>query len=337
MSLKIDQGLFSLDFTDYHAILGVPVDADLKDIRKRYLNVARRLHPDSCVTEDEADRQRAAEYLSKLVNPAYEKLSQERNYTEYCILLRLKGQQALKQQDTVVLIGEPARKLAAASDIDNAYRAALNDLATRQYQTLQQSIDLIGQISELNLVFLMRKESRGESGIPQLNKTPVTGAAGTATAASNGKPSAPATSAPVTTREDVIAAYLRRAQDYETKQNFQKAILELRDAMRIDPMNSQCQSRMGMLYLKTNQPKMAKFHFDKALQLNPKDELAIDGKRKLEGASVAAKPNAKPTAKAGKPPDPKAGKPAAQGGKPAPKGKPDSGGGLFGLFGGKKK
>ena len=28
MSLKIEQGLFNLDFMDYHAILGAPVDAD---------------------------------------------------------------------------------------------------------------------------------------------------------------------------------------------------------------------------------------------------------------------------------------------------------------------
>jgi preprotein translocase subunit Sec63 len=47
MSWKIDRGLFKYDFIDYHAILCVSVDADVKDIRKRYLKIARRLHPDS--------------------------------------------------------------------------------------------------------------------------------------------------------------------------------------------------------------------------------------------------------------------------------------------------
>jgi curved DNA-binding protein CbpA len=134
MSLKIEQGLFNLDFTDYHAILGVPVDADMKEIRKGYLKVARRLHPDSCAKDAESDRQRAAEFLSKLVNPAYEKLSQEKNYSEYCVLLRIKGQQALKQQETVLLIGEPAQKLAASNDIDNFYRITLSKLAEQQYE-----------------------------------------------------------------------------------------------------------------------------------------------------------------------------------------------------------
>jgi len=35
---KIDSGLFQFDFTDHHAVLGVPIDADFKDIRKRYQN-----------------------------------------------------------------------------------------------------------------------------------------------------------------------------------------------------------------------------------------------------------------------------------------------------------
>ena len=51
MSLKIDRGLFKYDFIDHHAILCVPVDADVKDIRKRYLQIARRLHPDSSAIE----------------------------------------------------------------------------------------------------------------------------------------------------------------------------------------------------------------------------------------------------------------------------------------------
>lgn len=53
MSFKIKSGLFKFDLTDHHAILGVPVDADFKDIRKRYLQIARRLHPDSCGAKTE--------------------------------------------------------------------------------------------------------------------------------------------------------------------------------------------------------------------------------------------------------------------------------------------
>lgn len=332
MSLKIDQGLFNLDFTDYHAILGIPVDSDIKEIRKRYLAIARRLHPDSCATENEADRQRAAELLSKLVNPAYEKLSQEKNYNEYCILLRLKGQQALKQQETVVLTGELSRQLASSPDIDVSYRTALRELAEKQYKQLSQALEISGQISELNLVYLMRKESRGEAigARRAAASSATTSPQGSVGASTIPRSAAPTQSRPPQappTRDALVAGYLRRSQEFEAKQNFPRAILELRDAIKLDPTNSDCHSRLGMIYLKTNQNTMAKIHFNKALELNPQDAVALDGKSRLEASSGSQTTTSKSDTK-GKL-DPR---------KSAAKGKPDDkGGGLFGLFGGKKK
>lgn len=335
MSFKVELGLFSLDFTDYHAILGTPVDAEAKDIRKRYLTIARRLHPDSCATESKTDRQLASEYLSKLVNPAYEKLSQEKNYIEYGVLLRLKGQQALKQQETIVLTSDFARRLAAASDLDTSYRAALRELAEKQYQHLDHSLELIGQISELNVVYLMRKESRGESINPPKPLNLDNGSPSTANRSSAASPAAKPAAAPAT-RESLVAAYLRRAQEFEAKQDFTGAMRELREALKIEPTSHECHSRMGLIYVKTNQITMAKIHFNKALELNPQDAIALEGKQKLESPNSkgAAK---KPDSKGGKP-DPKAkvnpqGKPSLKNGKPDAKG----GGGLFGLFGSKKK
>ena len=74
MSFQIDRGLFKFDFTDYHAVLGVSVDADVKEVRKQYLKIARLLHPDSSKSNDEAEKQQANMLLTKLVNPAYEQL-----------------------------------------------------------------------------------------------------------------------------------------------------------------------------------------------------------------------------------------------------------------------
>ena len=52
MLLKIDGGLFIYDFIDHHAILCVPVNAEFPEIRKRYLQIARHLHPDSSKVVD---------------------------------------------------------------------------------------------------------------------------------------------------------------------------------------------------------------------------------------------------------------------------------------------
>lgn len=316
MSFNIEQGLFNFDLTDYHAILGVPVDAEAKDIRKRYLAIARRLHPDSGAAESEIDRQRASEYLSKLVNPAYEKLSQERNFTEQQVLLKLKGQQALRQQDTIVLISDNARRLAGTGDIDQTYRAAIRELAEQQYQALDQTIERIGQMSELNLVYLMRKQGQVD---PQSARPGATqSSAARKPAARPGQPPAPP---PPPTRESIVASNLRRAQDYEAKNDFASAIRELREALQLSPTNAVCHSRLGVVYMKLKQETMAKIHFNQALKLNPQDAIAIEGKRRLDLASAQASASPQKT-----PP------------KTSPKAPPkdDKSGGLFGLFGKKK-
>ncbi|TAF42574.1 MAG: molecular chaperone DnaJ, partial [Oscillatoriales cyanobacterium] len=55
MSFEMTKGLFKFDFTDQHAILGVPLDAEFNDIRKRYMKIVRRLHSDTCPFENQAD------------------------------------------------------------------------------------------------------------------------------------------------------------------------------------------------------------------------------------------------------------------------------------------
>ena len=51
------QGLFKFDFTDHYAILGVSLDAEFAEVRKRYMKLARRLHPDTCPLENETDKE----------------------------------------------------------------------------------------------------------------------------------------------------------------------------------------------------------------------------------------------------------------------------------------
>ena len=90
--MRLDQGLFKLDFNDHYAVLGLPMDADGKVVRKRYLQIARKLHPDSMSGASEDVVRKASDTLSKLVNPAYETLSQEKSSNEYQIVLKMRGQ-----------------------------------------------------------------------------------------------------------------------------------------------------------------------------------------------------------------------------------------------------
>ena len=90
------------------------------------------------------------------------------------------------------------------------------------------------------------------------------------------------------------------------KNNHAKAVLELRDALQLEPRNGSCHALLGAVHLKQGQGTMARIHFDKALDFEPTNAIALEGKKQLEKN------------KKNKPGD------------------DNAGGGLFGLFGKKK-
>jgi len=316
MSLKIDRGLFKYDFIDHHAVLCVPVDADVKDIRKRYLQVARRLHPDSNASATPTEKKLASELLSKLVNPAYEHLSAERTRTEYMIVLSQMGKRLVQDSASIELTTDLARQLAAAPNIDHLYKTAIAKVAETQFNSLQQVIPIIAQISELNLVYLMRSAGKAFSAPPPAPK---------ATPSSNTPPNtAAAPPPPPPAKEDsAVEQYLRRAQTLIDKNQFAQAKVELQDALKLSPKSSRCHSLIGLVYLKQNQLKMAKIHFENALKLDPNDQIALSWKPKIDKALGQQSSGSKVTS------------PSKTGATEPDK---SGGGGLFGgLFGGKKK
>lgn len=309
--MNIDQGLFKLGFADHHAVLGISVDADSKESRKRYLRIARRLHPDSLTAASEEEKQQASELLSRLVNPAYETLCQEKPAAEHALVLRMKGQQLSQQQASIELASETARALLAASNVDYTYTTEIKALAEKQYENLDEFFDITGQISELNLVYLMRK-----AGAPATQK--VAPAQPNPVAAGTTPPSSVATPAATPTRrykETILEGYLNRARELEQKQAYSKAIMELREALRTYPDNADCHSQLANVYLKAGQSTMARIHATRALELNAGDEVAQGVQKQLEKSAPAAK---------------------TRGGTGSDQSGKSSRGGLFGFFGGKK-
>ena len=106
----INEGLFKLDVTDHHAILGFSLAEDPKKVRTRYLKVARRLHPDSLSDASDEQKAIANEILSKLVNPSYKVLSQEKSIKEHNIALKMKQQQLVAQPSLLSVKSESAKK-----------------------------------------------------------------------------------------------------------------------------------------------------------------------------------------------------------------------------------
>jgi curved DNA-binding protein CbpA len=303
--MRLDQGLFKLEFDDHHAVLGVPITADANVVRKRYLAIARRLHPDSLSTNSEADTQQASELLSKWVNPAYKALSQEKSCTEHQLLLKLKGQSLQRSSTPPAVSSEVAQGLFKAAQIETAYRQAVNTIAIDQYGQLDQVIPIIGQLSELNLVYLYRTgqgtgASHSSAASTQPSKTP---------AGANPASTAP----PRRTQAAIVESYINRAQEFERDRDYSRAVLEMREALKTYPNSAKCHSYLASLYLKAGQATMARVHAKRALDIHPQDDMAQAIQARLDKRPPATNPSSR-TAKSS-----------------------ESGGGFFGLFGGKKK
>lgn len=323
MSFDFNQGLFKYDFIDHHAILGMPLDSSAGEIRKRFLKIARRLHPDICQA---ADKSKAEALLSKLVNPAYAKLSNERERDEYGILLKMMGQRLVQDGNAVSLRSHAAKQLLQGGALDAAYKNTLDRLAQTQYDDLSQTLETISAISELNLVYLLRKER--ESGGVRNAPKPVNPAP--KVAQSPATPPVQA-SASTSTQNPYVEQYCNRASALIQKNDLNSLMMarkELQEALKLDPNSSLAHGLMGRLYLTQNQLKpstayvtLAKQHVTQALRLNPGEAIALEARKQLNQLIAnTGQPRQETGAKTPKKPEPK------------------SNGGLFGgLFGGKKK
>ncbi|MEM7066671.1 MAG: DnaJ domain-containing protein [Cyanobacteria bacterium P01_B01_bin.77] len=318
--MQVNRGLFKLDLVDHHAILGVPLDADAKQVRKRYLKIARKLHPDSLRDATDDQKQQASELLSKLVNPAYEVLSQEKSSVEHKVSLKLKGQQLQQQPTLLSLSTEPSKQVAGSNNVDYAYSSALKPLVLEQYESLDTVVDAIGEISELNAAYVMRqggapapaKDDDKPPTVIEGTGSETTGESGTVTVMSARE-----------RRAQLIESFINRAKEFEYKGNFSRGIIELREAVKAHPQNPRCHAELGRLYMRSKQLKMAGIHTKRALELDPDNQTAAEVKSKLDAYAK----------RMGKNPPPDA--PTSKRSSKSPK-KPS--GGLFGsLFGGKKR
>ncbi|MEG4963868.1 MULTISPECIES: tetratricopeptide repeat protein [unclassified Microcoleus] len=292
MSFEMTKGLFKYDFIDQHAILGIPLDAEFNDIRKRYMKIARRLHSDTCSFEDPADKDWANQFLSKVVNPAYNKFSKESDRKEYNLLLATISKRLVKEQAKMQIESAAAKQLATAQNWEEAYKTAVNKLALKQYESVEETQQAIDQISELNMVYLLRKERLGGGGVAAGSSAKATTPTSTEkTAAATPATATPAAPPPpkVEPPDSQTAAYCRRAQGFMDSKNYAKASLELREALKRDPKHSQAHAMLAMCYLEQNQATMAKLEMNKALASNPEEPTALEVKKKLEQASAKAK------------------------------------------------
>ena len=336
MSFEIKYGLFKLNITDHHAILGASLDANPQKIRLHYLKIAQKLHPDKC-RSDPNKAKAAGAILSKLVNPAYEQLSRKNAFAEHQLVLTQIGRRLAENKAKVTVTSELARELLKAGDsAELVYSKLLKKLTNEQYKSLDEVKQQLGEISELNLVYLMLKSDRAlkdyatHKAYPKGNRA-VEGGSQQATAIDNQTVSQQATVAKSSTTETTsteepstesrVTAFVNRAQQYITKGEYDRAIQELRDALRIESNHGVAHAVMGKVYLHKKQLTMAKVHISKACKADPHNKVVMESKKILNKMTTVANKSK-----------------VSDSGSAKDSGSKSTGGGFFsGLFGSKKK
>lgn len=273
--IQLDRGLFQFDFTDRHAILGVSVNAQSIKIRERYQAVARLLHPDTAKWKTDADRQLGVQLFSRLVTHAYGKLSRPSELQEQMIMLELLGKRSIEEGSQIQIVDPLCQQLyQSGNDFELVYERLLTKIVAQQYVELDQSERIVNQISELNMVYLLRKQ------LQSVRSTP---------------PTVPnnsiATKEPISTeltKTSPIEGALRRAEDYVTNKNWVKAVPELREVISVEPNNVRAHTLFGLVYLHQQQLTMARLSINKALQIAPKDPQVIQAKQEFDRVANAS-------------------------------------------------
>jgi tetratricopeptide (TPR) repeat protein len=263
----------------------VSVNAQEAHIRTRYQAIARSLHPDSGNWKTDADRQLAVQLFSRLVTHAYGQLSKSAQLQEQTIMLELLGKRLVDQSSQIQIIDPLCQQLyQSGNDFELVYEQMLTELAAQQFTDPAKSEQIINQISELNMVCLLRKQLQSVRSTPPT--APTGAAAGSTTSAANGA-AKENTSGDIAKATSVEGA-LRRAEDRMSRQNWVQAVQELREAIVSEPNNPNAHALLGMVYLRQKQMTMAKISINKAIQLAPKDPKVMQAKKEFDQASNPA-------------------------------------------------
>lgn len=272
-------------FTDPFAVLGVAVTADDRRVQKRYRQAAKSLHPDRYIDADATTRELTEKLLARLINPAYEKLQQDKERQETIAILRLKIK-SLTRNAPLSPNSDIARQLmeCPVSNVEVFYEQAFAKLADTQFDPHSNFAPVTEQLMELNLVYLQLKMGDLGGGIQEKRNGLISVAEVTP------KPFTPPPK-PEVAAESYDQRHYRRAQEYAKKRAWSQVVQELRDAIRIKADKSEYHSLLGVAYLYLDKPLpgMAKVHFKRALELNPQDTYGLRFGPKL-GISVSADP-----------------------------------------------
>ncbi|HLO86512.1 MAG TPA: DnaJ domain-containing protein [Nostocaceae cyanobacterium] len=261
---------------DPYAVLGISVNADERQIFKRYHHLAKLLHPDNNIKSDDQDSELAQAVFTNLINPAYEQLKQTKKRLDVLQILRSEAKHLDRQKVLTSPISIAKEMIVKSTqEAELIYEEAIAHQAVTQYKSLEQSYQITKQLCILNLVYLWLPNNESPLITSTLEVKP-------ASLDNEAKPAAVKvadlkisehTNTKLTT--NYAQRHYERALQYTKQQNWAIAVEELRDAIKLEPNNGDYYALLGVVHFQQQLIGMAKVYIRQALKLNPQQPLAL--------------------------------------------------------------
>lgn len=264
---------------DPYAALGLSLNAEDRRILKRYRQIAKLLHPDVQAGSKAPISQISEQLIAKVINPAYQRLKQERSRSEALANMRFRVRQ-LDRQGKLTPSFESAQQLLRIpeAEVEVFYENTVNQLTLNQFESTEEFAAVLSGLSQLNLAFLHRKISQPIRS-KRTGLVPVDAPQKSADTDSEPGEAATPSEPPVI---NYAEKYGIRARTYLSQRNYDLAIQELREALKITPNSVELHSMLGQAYLMKKSYGMARAHLKRVLELSPNHSIALKYSQVLE-------------------------------------------------------
>lgn len=307
---QLERGLAQYEM-DHFAILGVPLTADAKQISDNYKRVAKALRAGFVSTSEEAEQ--AGSLFAKWVNPAKEILTREGERAEYETLLQLHIRRLVNSDTTSPEQLWPQTDhcdpLRRTADWESEYQQRVAQIAEVQYTSLTDVLERTHQLSELNLAYLLLKAGAIKStaapspapvpsGPPAEPASPFSSKPFTPSVSSMDRPPRRTSSQPIPKpKEDPAETRYKQAMDMMERGQYKEAIKFLGFAINEKPL-PEYHLRRAEAYLKQGSKGMARADYQQVLRLDPDNQEAKQGLRRVAptGEPAEAQTSGKPKA-----------------------------------------
>ena len=291
----LKHGLFKYEVKDYYAILGVPIFSNPKEIRLRYLKLAYQLHPDTNRAETKEDNDRASSILSKVVNRAYENLYKDKLRKETELIFKQISRRLTSEIDDISVSSEIAKKLLQEDKdkIEQLYKDTIETISKEQYQDLDKVQFKICLLSELNMIYLVRQKEESTAKTKPVEIASTEGGINQPTVV--GVPTeveSVATEVQDTTAKEPVSRLdklINSATKHMQTGNLEPAVLELREAVKLDSTSAIAHALLGSLYLDQDNKTYGRIHINKAMKLDPQEPKVKQAQQKLKAIEKSEK------------------------------------------------